>query len=154
MSDWIRTRAEEIRQVERERKAERERQIAAANLLKSQIEPFWAELVDTLALSVKVFNEEFPELDRRIETFDRQMRTSVVLRRSAYPAVTVKMQLNTAGTSVQYTISRTHRKGAETVEKPGAFTFGVRDGKVGYVESGLETHDDIAMLVLDPFFSF
>ena len=154
MSEWIRVRAEEIRQAERERKAERDRQIAAANLLKARIEPFWNELIDVLASAVKVFNEEFPETDRRIDSFERPTRTVFSMRRTAYPTVTVKAQLNSAGTSVQYTVSRTHRKGTEPVEKQGSFTFGIVEGDVGYVETGINNHEDVAKLFLEPFFTF
>jgi hypothetical protein len=154
MSEWIRVRAEEIRQAERERKAERDRQIAAANILKAKIEPFWRELVEVIASSVKVFNQEFPEADRRIDSFERPSHTAFVMRRAIYPAVTVKAQLNSAGTSVQFSISRTHRKGTEPLEKQGSFTFGIVEGDVAYIESGINGHEDVARLFLDPFFAF
>lgn len=154
MSDWIKARAEEIRRVEKERKTERDRLADAASILKTKIEPFWNELVGVLQQSVNDFNVEFPEPERRIDHFGRQSSTVVTIGRSAFPAATLNAQLNGVGTGVHFSISRTLKKGAEAVEKHGSFAFGLVDGQVGYIEGGVTSHEDVAKLFIEPFFSF
>lgn len=51
MADWIKVRADGIKQAEKERKSERERQIVAANELKAKTEPFWNQLLGILEQS-------------------------------------------------------------------------------------------------------
>ena len=154
MTEWIRVRAEGIRQVEKERKEERERLIVTAAELKARLEPFWKELVGVLEESVKQFNIEFPDAERRIDQCERNSPTAVTIRRTAYPAATVKIGLNQAGTSIPYAISRTARKGANVVENQASLTIGIVNGDVGYVEENIHTHEDVAKLFLDPFFGF
>ena len=154
MSDWIKLRAAEIRSAEKEKKDERDRQAQVASALKAKAEPFWNSLVTVLQESVKDFNVEFPEPERRIDHFERPFPTAVTIRRTVYPAALVRAQLNGSSTSVHYTISRTQRKGSEAVEKQGNFVFGVTNGDVGYVEGGVSQHEDVAKLFLEPFFEF
>ncbi len=154
MSDWIKVRAAEIRSAENARKAERNRQMEAANALKAKVEPFWNDLVGILQDSVKEFNTEFPETERLIDHFDRSSPTAVTIRRSVYPAALVKAQLNNGGSSAHYTISRTQRKGTDPVEKQGNLAFGLTDGEVGYTEGEVVKHEDVAKLFLEPFFQF
>ena len=154
MTEWIRVRAEGIRASEKERKAERERQIVTATELKARLEPFWKELVEVLEESVKQFNIEFPDAERKIDQYEKNSPTAVTIRRNAYPAATVKIGLNQAGTSIPYAISRTARKGANVVENQASLTIGIVDGEVGYIGENIHTHEDVAKLFLDPFFSF
>ena len=154
MTEWIRVRAEGIRQAEKERKAERERLIVTAAELKARLEPFWQELVGVLEESVKQFNVEFSDTERRIDNCERNSQTAVTIRRTAYPAATVKIGLNQAGTSIPYSISRIARKGANVVENQASLTIGIVDGAVGYVEANIHSHEDVAQLFLDPFFVF
>ncbi len=153
-TSWIKARADEIRRIEKEKKAERERQTIAANELKAKTEPFWKELVAILDESVKEFNQEFPETDRRIDQFEKSSATGLTIRRSAYPSTIVKVGLNTAGTSVQYSISTTPRKGANTSEQQSNLLIGIVAGEVGYLEGGVSTHEDLVRRLLDPFFEF
>jgi hypothetical protein len=154
MSDWIKVRAAGIRSAEDERKAERNRQMDATKALKARVEPFWNELVGVLQDSVKEFNSEFPETERQIDHFERSSATSVTIRRSAYPAALVRVQLNNGGNSAHYSISRTEKKGTEPVEKQGSFVFSFVDGRVGYLEGDVVNHEDVAKLFLEPFFQF
>ena len=154
MPDWIKVRAAEIRSAEEERRAERNRQIEAANALRVKVEPFWNDLVRTLQESVKEFNSEFHEAERQIDQFDKSSTNSFTIRRVAYPAALVKAQLNNSGNSAHYTISRTPKKGTEAIEKQGSLVFGLMDGEVAYIEGGLIKHDDVAKLFLEPFFQF
>ena len=154
MSDWIKARAAEIRLVEKERKAERDRQTEVANALKAKVAPFWEKLIGILQHSVEEFNSEFHEKERQIDHFERPSPTGVVIRRNAYPTAVVKAQLNSGATSVHYTINRTQRKGTDPIEKQGNFVFGLTDGEVGYIEGGVNNHEDVAKLFLEPFFQF
>ena len=153
MSDWIKVRADQIKLAEKEKKEERDRQVETANILKAKVEPFWNSLVGILQDSVAEFNVEFPEAERKIDHFEKSGATTVTIKRTVYPAALVRAQLN-SGTSVHYTISRTHRKGTDSVERQGNFVFGVVDGDVGYVDGGVVTHEDVARLFLEPFFQF
>ena len=153
MSDWIKVRADQIKLAEKEKKEERDRQIETANILKAKVEPFWNSLVGILRDSVAEFNVEFPEAERKIDHFEKSGATTVTIKRTVYPSALVRAQLN-SGTSVHYTISRTHRKGTDSVERQGNFVFGVVDGDVGYVDGGVVTHEDVARLFLEPFFQF
>ena|SRR5437016_749815 len=154
MPDWIKDRATVIRSAESEKKAERNRQVEASNKLKARVAPFWNELVDVLQDSVKEFNVEFPETERHIDHFDRSSPTTVTIKRTAYPAVLVRVQLNSGGNSVHYQVNQTPRKGVDSVEKQGNFVFGITQDDVGYVEGGVTRHEDVARLFLEPFFQF
>ena len=154
MSDWIKVRASEIRLAEKERKAERDRQLEAMNALKAKVEPFWNNLVGVLQNSVNEFNEEFPETERKIDHFEKLAPAGLSIRRSGYPSAMVKAQLNSGATSVHYSISRTQRKGTDPIEKQGNFVLGLTDGEVGYIEGGVGMHEDVARLFLEPFFLF
>ena len=153
MSDWINVRAAEIRLAEKERKAARDRQSEAAVALKARVVPFWIELLGVLEDSVQKFNAEFPEPERKINHFERSATSGLVIERRAYPAVYVKAQLNNGATSVSYSLSRTQRKGIDTVEKQGNLAFGFKDGEIGYVD-GVGNHEDVAKLFLEEFFLF
>lgn len=153
MTDWIKARADDIRRAEQEKKAERERQVVAANEVKAKTEPFWNDLVSVLGESVKAFNVEFPEAERRIDQFDR-LATVVTIRRTTYPSSVVKVSLNTAGTSIHYSISTTPRKGANPVEKQANVGIGLIHGEARYTEGGVGTHEDVAKLFLESFFEF
>ena len=100
------------------------------------------------------FNEEFPETERRIDQVEHKEPTVLLIRRTQYPAVYIKTSLNNTGTSVQYTISQTKRKGTDTVEHQGTFGFGIVDGEVRYVGNGIKTNEDVARIFLEPFFEF
>ena len=151
---WIKERAEAIRRAEKEKKMERDRQIEAASVLKAKTEPYWKELLEVLEESVKEFNREFPETERRIDQYEKSSATTLIIRRTAYPAAAVKLSLNIAGTSIQYSINSTQRKGANTNEQQANLIIGIVDGQVGYVEGGVRTHDDVARRLLEPFFDF
>jgi hypothetical protein len=153
MSDWIKIRAGQIRLAEKEKKAERERQIETANALKAKVEPFWNDLVSHLQESVKEFNMEFPETERKIDHFEKPSLSGLTIRRTVYPSAFVRAQLNN-GISVHYTISQTYRKGTDPVEKQGNFVFGLVEGDVQYIEGGVCQHEDVARLFLEPFFQF
>ena len=153
MSNWIKDRADEVRRIEKERKEEFDRKVVAAGDLKALLRPAWKELVDVLDKSIKDFNSEFPDANRQIEPFEKAADTFTI-RRTAYPAVLVKAQLNQAGTTVQYSISQTHRKGANTVEKQASFAYASTDGKAEYSDANLHNHEDVARLFLEPFFEF
>jgi hypothetical protein len=154
MSEWIKQRADQIRNAEREKKEEAERKAAAASDLKAQVIPFWNELVEAIHQSVTEFNTEFPETDRRIEPFNKTDPNTFNIRRTAYPSVILKVQLSASGTNVQYQISRTLRKGINTVEKQSTFALVMKDGKPCYSEAHLQSHEDVAKLFLDAFFEF
>src|SRR5205823_6199272 len=121
MSDWIKTRADEIRRKTEEDRVERVRKADFAADLKAKIQPFWNNLASDLKEAARRFNEEFPEKERQIDQVDPKEPTLLVIRRSNYPVVNVKIQLTTAGTAVQYTISLTRRKGADVIEQQGTF---------------------------------
>jgi hypothetical protein len=154
MSDWIKVRADQIRFAEKQKKDERDRQLEVANALKVKIEPFWNSLVEVLQDSVKAFNSEFPETERRIDHFEKPSSTGVTIRRSTYPTALVRVQLNNGGTSVHYTISRTQRKGTDPMEQQGTLVVGLTDGEVGYTEGTVAKHEDVAKIFLEPFFQF
>jgi hypothetical protein len=154
MPDWIKVRAAQIRSAESEKKAERNRQTELANALKARGEPFWKDLIGVLKDSVQEFNSEFPEAERQIDHFERSSPSSVTIRRSAYPAAQVRVQLNGGGTAVNYTITRTERKGIDPEEKQGNFAFGLTNGEIGYTAGGMDKHEDVAKLFLEPFFQF
>jgi hypothetical protein len=154
MSDWIKTRADEIRRKTEEDRVERVRKADFAADLKAKILPFWNTLITDLKEAARRFNEEFPEKERQIDQVDLKEPTVLVIRRTNYPAVIVKIQLNTAGTSVQYTISLTRRKGTDVIEQQGTFAFGVVNGEVGFVGDVLHTSEDVAKIFLEPFFEF
>ena len=155
MSDWIKTRADEIRRKTEEDRVERVRKADFAADLKAKIQPFWNNLVVDLKEAARRFNEEFPEKERQIDQVELKEPTLLVIRRTNYPAVNVKIQLNnTSGTSVQYTISLTRRKGTDVIEQQGTFAFGVVDGEVGFVGDVLHTTEDVAKIFLEPFFEF
>jgi hypothetical protein len=151
---WIRERAEQIRRTEKEKKDERDRQNVAAGVLKAKTEPFWNELVSVLQDSVKEFNQEFPEPERRIDQCDRTSATTLTIKRTAYPSSTLKISLNMAGTSIQFAINSTARKGANTTEQQVNLQIGVVGTEVGYVEEGVNTHEDVARRFLERFFEF
>ena len=153
MSNWLKERADEVRRAEKERKEEFDRKVLVATNLRSQLMPYWKELLGVLDRTVKDFNGEFPEANRKIDGFEQSADTFAI-RRVAYPAVVVKGQLNQAGTVVQYAISQSPRKGANTVEKQASFSFTVADGEPCYLDPSLRCHDDVAKLLLDSFFEF
>src|SRR2546425_425030 len=144
MSDWIKQRADEIRRKAEEDRLERVRKADMAANLKAKILPFWNGLVSDLKDSVRRFNDEFPEKERQIDQVEQKEANVLMIPRPSYPAVYVKTQLNTAGTSVQYTISQTRRKGTDSVEQQATFSFGIIDGEVGYVGNGVKTNEDVA----------
>jgi len=154
MPNWIQERANDIRNAEKEKKAEFDRKAVAASDLKSQLNPFWKELVEVLNQSVREFNLEFSEVNRRIDPFEKPDAYTFMIRRAAYPSVAVKVQLNNAGTTVQYLISKTPKKGMNVVEKQGTFSYTVTDGRVGYSDPSFHSHDDVAKVLLDAFFEF
>ena len=154
MPDWIKVRADEIRRKAEEDQQEKKRKTDAAVLLKEKTAPFWNSLVSDLKEAVRRFNEEFPEKERQIDPLELTMGTGMVIRRAAYPAVTVKIQLTQSGTSVNYTISQTKRRGADATEQHSAFAFGVVEGEVAYLGDTLKTNQDVAMIFLEPFFEF
>ena len=153
MSNWVKVRAEEIRRAEQERKTAGDLQVAMANDLKAKFAPFWSELLGVIEQSVTDFNAEFPETERRIDHFDK-VASSMFIRRAAYPSASVKITLNNAGASAQYSISRTPRKGSNPIEKQATVTFALADGVIRYVEEGFSTHEDLAKVLLEPFFEF
>jgi hypothetical protein len=154
VSDWIQTRAAEIRLAEKEKKAERDRQIEQTNALKAKVEPFWNELTSVLQDAVKQFNAEFPEAERQIDHFERPSPAGLTIRRSGYPVATIRAQLNGGATSIHYSISRTYKKGMDPVEKQGDLLCGLTNGDIGYTVEGIASHDDVAKLFLEPFFQF
>ena len=154
MPDWIKGRADEIRRKAEEDRVERNRRNDAAADLKAKTQPFWNDLMSDLKEAVRRFNEEFPEKERLIDQVEHKEATILLIRRTAYPAVYIKTSLNTSGTTVQYTITQTRRRGTDAVETQGTFSFGVVDGEVGYVGNGLKTHEDVAKIFLEPFFEF
>ena len=154
MSNWIKERADAVRIAEKEQKEELERKAGAARDLKRQLDPFWQELVDVLSRCVKQFNFEFPETNRKIDEFEKPSSDTVMIRRTAYPAVSVKAQLNNAGTTVQYSISRIQRKGVNAAEKQASFSYTVTNGKIAYSDPALGSHEDVAKMLLDAFFEF
>jgi hypothetical protein len=154
MTEWIRLRAEGIRQAEKERKEERERLVVVAAQLKAQTEPFWNELVRVLEESVRQFNIEFPEAERRIDAWEKNSATAVTIRRNAYPAAIVKINFNNAGTAIPYAMSLTARKGASVVENQANLVVGVIEGEPGYADEHVHCHEDAAKVFLEPFFSF
>ena len=154
MSDWIKQRAEEIRNAEKQKKLEAERRATAASDLKTQILPYWADFVDSVKQSVAEFNSEFPDASRRIDVFERPDSDTFTVRRTAFPSVTVKAQLNNAATTVQYTISRVPRKGMNTVEKQDSFSYLVKDDKPCYANPLFQSHEDVTKVLLDAFFEF
>ena len=154
MSNWIAERAAEVRKAEKERSDEFDRKTQAAAVLKTQLGPFWKELVEVLNQSVKDFNTEFPEVNRRIDSLERPDPETLTIRRNAYPAVLVKAQLNGPGTTVRYSISVTPRKGTNAVEQQASFSYTVIDGQVGYAEPTLRSHEDVAKLFFKEFFEF
>ena len=154
MSDWIRDRADGIRRKMEEDRLERVRKADAAADLKTKIQPFWNSLVSDIKEAVRRFNEEFPEKERQIDPVDNKEAAVVVIRRTAYPSVSIKTVLNNTGTAVQYTINQTRRRGADSTEAHGTFAFGIVDGAVGYVGDGLKTNEDVAKIFLEPFFEF
>src|SRR5579871_5952721 len=150
MTNWIKIRADEIRGAELARKNENERKTNAANELKGQLAPFWKALCDMMQDCVKDFNLEFPEASRVIDQFETPAADCFIIRRTTYPLVMVKAQLNNAGTLVQYTIARTQRKGMNAVEKQASFGYAVSAGDPGYADASIRTHEDAAKLLLDP----
>ena len=154
MSNWIRVRATEIKLAEQQKKEERERQLEAANILKAKIEPFWVDLLVVLQTSVEAFNREFPGPERSIDKFEKPSATGVVIRRTAYPGASVRAQLGNGATSLKYTISRTPRKGSDPIETEGSLVLGLTDGEPSYIAEGVSQHEDVAKLLLDPFFMF
>jgi hypothetical protein len=154
VSDWIKTRADEIRRKAEEDRAERVHKADVAANLKAKIQPFWQSLVSDLKHAVGRFNEEFPEKERRIDEVELKEPTVLVIRRTAYPAVNIKTQLNHAGTSVQYTVSVTRRKGTDPIEQQGTFAFGLVDGEAGFLGDVIHTNEDVARIFLEPFFEF
>jgi hypothetical protein len=154
MTEWIKERAENIRQKEKEHKAERERLVGLAAELKAKTEPFWQDLVGILEDSVKQFNIEFPEGERRIDQFEKSSTTAITIRRNAYPSAAVKINFNATGTGISYAINRTARKGANVVESQGNLVVGLLDGAAVYIEENVHSHEDVAKLFLDPFFGF
>ena len=154
MTEWIKVRAEGIRQAEKEKKEERERLSTLATELKAKTEPFWKQLVDVLEESVRQFNIEFPDAERRIDQIEKNSPTALTIKRTAYPAATVKVGFNQAGTSIPYAISTTMRKGANVAESQSNLTVGLVEGEASYVEEKVRTHEDAAKLFLDPFFGF
>jgi aminopeptidase C len=154
MTQWIKERAEGIRQAEKERKTERERLMVIAADLKAKTEPFWKDLVNVLEESVRQFNIEFPDAERRIDQIEKNSPTALTIKRTAYPAATVKVGFNQTGTSIPYAISTTVRKGANVAESQANLTVGLVNGEAGYIEEKIHTHEDAAKLFLDPFFGF
>ena len=117
MSDWIKARADEIKRKTEEDRVERSRKADAATDLKTKIQPFWTALVSDLKEAVRRFNEEFSEKERQIDQVEQKDASVLMIRRTAYPAVSVKTQLNNSGTAVQYTISQTRRRGIDAIEQ-------------------------------------
>ena len=154
MSDWIKTRADEIRRKAEVDRVERVRKADIAADLKAKIQPFWNNLVADLKEAARRFNEEFPEKERQIDQVELKEPTVLIIRRTNYPAVSIKANLNNVGTAVQYTISVTRRKGTDAVEQQGTFAFGVVDGNVVFVSELIHTNEDVARIFLEPFFEF
>ena len=154
MSDWIKTRADEIRRKAEEDRVERVRKADVAAVLKAKIQPFWSTLVTDLKESVRRFNEEFPERERQIDQVELKEPTVLLIRRTNYPAVSIKTQLSNSRTSVNYTISVTRRKGTDAIEQQGTFAFSVVDGAVVLVSETIHTNEDVARIFLEPFFEF
>jgi hypothetical protein len=154
MTEWIKARAEGIRQAEKEKKEEKERLNVVAADLKAKTEPFWKQLVEVLEDSVRQFNVEFPDPERRIDQIEKNSATALTIRRAAYPAATVKVGFNSTGTSIPYAINTTARKGAGVVESQANLAVGLVDGEAGYVDDKVHSHEDAVKIFLDPFFSF
>jgi hypothetical protein len=154
MSDWIKTRADEIRRKAEEDRVERVRKADVAAVLKAKIQPFWTTLVTDLKEAARRFNEEFPEKERQIDQVELKDPTVLLIRRTNYPAVSIKTQLSNAGTSVNYSISITRRKGTDAIEQQGTFAFSVVDGAVVLVSETIHTNEDVARIFLEPFFEF
>jgi hypothetical protein len=154
MTEWIKERAEGIRKAEKEKKVERERLSGLAADLKAKTEPFWKQLVGILEDSVQQFNTEFPDPERRIDGIEKNSATALTIRRSAYPAATVKVGFNSTGTSIPYAISTTARKGANVAENQANLAVGLVDGEAAYLDEGIRTHEDAVKIFLDPFFGF
>jgi hypothetical protein len=154
MSDWIKARADEIRRKAEEDRVERIRKSDVAADLKAKIQPFWNALVMDLKEAARRFNEEFPEKERQIDQVELKEPTVLVIRRTGYPAVNIKTQLNHAGTSVQYTVSLTRRKGTDAIEQQGTFAFGLVNGEAGFLSDVIHTNEDVARIFLEPFFEF
>ena len=152
MTEWIKVRAEAIRNAEKEKKTERDRQTVIATERKAKAVPYWNDLATVLEESVKQFNLEFSESERRIDVCDRSAN-AITIRRTAYPSAIVKVNLTPACTVIQYSISVTARKGANPVESQGNLTIEVINGEASYGE-GAPTHDDVAKIFLEPFFEF
>lgn len=153
MASWIKERADEVRRIEKQRKEDFDRKVVAASDLKTLLRPLWKELVETVDQSIREFNSEFPEANRKIDPFEKGADTFAI-RRVAYPSVLVKAQLNPAGTAVQYSISQVLRKGANTVERQAAFSYRAGDGQPAYSDTNLRSHEDVAKVLLEPFFEF
>src|SRR5207249_6639181 len=78
----------------------------------------------------------------------------LTIRRTTYPSATVRVSLDSGGTSIQYSISVTEQKGANPIEKLSNCTLQVIDGAVRYAGGSVDTHEDLASLFLEPFFAF
>ena len=154
MSDWIKTRADEIRRKAEEDRVERVRKADVAAVLKAKIQPFWNTLVTDLKEAARRFNEEFPERERQIDQVELKEPTVLLIRRTNYPAVSIKTQLSNSGTSVNYTISITRRKGTDPIEQQGTFAFSVVDEEVVLVSETIHMNEDVARIFLEPFFEF
>ena len=154
MSDWIKQRADAIKQKAEEDRLEKNRKTDAANVLKAKILPLWSGLVSDLKDAVRRFNEEFSEKERQIDQVEQNEATVLVIRRTSYPTVSIKTSLNSLGTTVQYTISQTRRRGTDPVEQQANFGFGMVDGQVGYIGDTVKSNEDVARIFLEPFFEF
>ena len=152
MLEWIKKRAAEARKQEKQSKW----LINKARLIESHSQEFFNELSALMKKSIDDFNQEFPEMGRKIERFESGVNRFAVERKAGL-AVVLECRLDLAGNFVRYRYVRTHPWRNKSYDYDGTLEFDIS----GKNEVLLKTIEQVPMSVqgvtqflLEPFFEF
>ena len=152
MLEWIKKRAAEARKHEKQSKWLANK----GRLIESHSQEFFKELSKLMKKSIDDFNEEFPEVGRKIDRFETGLNRFVVERRSGM-ATLLECRLDFAGHFVRYRYVRKHPWKDKKYDYDGTLEFDIS----GKNEVLLKTIEQVPMSVeavtqflLEPFFEF
>lgn len=150
--DWMKRKADEARRARQESLASAEKRKQDANKTKKLAPEAWKALVSAAEEKKKHFNEEFAnDADFTIDHFDVEPPSKLEIRRTRYPAVSVKAYLSPDDQYISYEVRR------QTSEWSGTLSFH-RDEKGNIVFHGSRSSleavgpTEAAQNLIEPFF--
>ncbi len=150
--EWIKKRAAEARKQHKHAEwlAHKKR------VVESHSPEFFNELAALIEKSVKAFNEEFIEPERKIQEMERGVGRFVI-RRDGASAVRLDCRLDQAGHFIHYRVTRPAAVKSRIYQHDASLEFDLS----GKNEILLKTSDQVPMslqqisqLLLEPFFKF